>query len=76
MFKPDDKWHKNLKNVLMSFIIHNPTIGYIQGMNELSAILYIQTQDEYTCFILLANLIEFRKPIKSFLTVNLEEMEI
>jgi hypothetical protein len=76
MFKEGDKWHINLKNVLMSYILYNPSIGYIQGMNELSSIVYVQVQDEFTCFMMLANLIEYRRPIKSFLTVNLKEMEI
>lgn len=46
-----------LKNILYSYAIHNPAIGYCQGMNDPVAFL-LESYDEIKTFFIFCKLIE------------------
>ncbi|PIK36971.1 putative TBC1 domain family member 2B [Apostichopus japonicus] len=42
-----------LRNVLLAYSVHNPVIGYCQGLNRLAAIalLYLEEEDVFWCLV-------------------------
>ena len=75
-FKEGDKWHSALKNVLLAYSLYRPDIGYVQGMNMLSSLIYECVQDELQCFMMLANLIQKECIVYDFLCMKQSTMEL
>mmetsp|Transcript_14559 Transcript_14559/g.14654 ORF Transcript_14559/g.14654 Transcript_14559/m.14654 type:complete len:115 (+) Transcript_14559:450-794(+) len=47
-----------LKNILKTYALYNPEIGYCQGMNYIAGTLYLQVQNEEIAFKCLVSMIE------------------
>ncbi|CAH01013.1 GTPase-activating protein GYP7 [Kluyveromyces lactis] len=50
-----------LKNILISYNIYNPNLGYVQGMTDLLSLIYFVLQDEalsFWCFVNFMNRME------------------
>ncbi|XP_035231519.1 growth hormone-regulated TBC protein 1-like [Stegodyphus dumicola] len=54
----DDSKRESLKNVLLAFAHHNPSIGYCQGLNFIAGIMLLVTDNEDMTFWLLQSLKE------------------
>ena len=75
MFKLGDKWHEPFKNILLVYSLYNPEISYVQGMNYLLSLIYMNIQDEFESFKIFANLINREKLLQDFIKMNMVEME-
>ena len=53
-----DAGRTQLRNVLVAYAAHNPTVGYCQSMNFLAAVLLLQILDEEAAFWTLAVIVD------------------
>jgi hypothetical protein len=48
-----------LENILQTYNVYDPQVGYVQGLNLIAGILLYCCEEEYQAFWLLAQLLEF-----------------
>eukprot|EP01100_Stratorugosa_tubuloviscum_P004226 TRINITY_DN204_c3_g1_i1.p1 TRINITY_DN204_c3_g1~~TRINITY_DN204_c3_g1_i1.p1 ORF type:complete len:206 (+),score=57.87 TRINITY_DN204_c3_g1_i1:591-1208(+) len=72
-FSKDGTHYQDLCDVLQSYAIYNPTIGYVQGMSYITAVflLYLDPADAFIC---LANILQ-RPIFFSFYSMDANEIE-
>ena len=70
MFKDEKSWEISMTNILLAYSILVPDIGYLQGMNYLSSLLYLAVQDELKTFTMLANLMDVSTIIRKYYNVD------
>jgi len=58
VFNEDGPFHRQLWDILETYAIFRPEIGYVQGMSFLAA-MFLLYMDEFTSFRCLANMLEF-----------------
>ena len=56
-FKEGDKWHENVRTVLLCYFYYKPVLGYSHGMNLLASTIYLVVQDDLKCFTMMSNMI-------------------
>jgi hypothetical protein len=63
--RPDADGIIKLRNVLQAYALHNPTVGYCQGINRLVAIslLYMEEEDAFWCLLAI---IEVLMPVEYY----------
>jgi hypothetical protein len=70
-FKGDNsKGTDTLKNILMTYMMYNFNLGYVQGMSDLVAPILMEVQDEVMAFWLFAKFMERIVSVVYGLTVS------
>ena len=72
MFKDEKSWEISMTNILLAYSILVPDIGYLQGMNYLSSLLYFALRDELKTFTVLVNLMDVNTIIRKYYNVDHE----
>ncbi|KAF9133147.1 hypothetical protein BGW39_010476 [Mortierella sp. 14UC] len=62
LFSPGGQGIEKLKNILLAYSIHNPLVGYCQGMNLLAGTLLLTNNTEEESFWILVSMLGRRMP--------------
>ena len=57
LFGDQGPFHETLKEVLETYVVFRPDLGYVQGMSYIAAVLCLYQPDSFSAFRCLANLI-------------------